>query len=222
MSGIPGLPATASAGGADEPALPQPLPLFPLRTVLFPEGLLQLKIFEARYLDMVSERLRTRTPFGVVCLRDGTEARSKAPVLLERVGTLARIDEVDSEQAGILRLVCRGTRRFRLLAQASQQADGLWTAPVELLPEPEGPLAPDPAHKACVDALAQAIVNLAAQDVHPFGEPHRLDDAGWVADRWCELLPIPLAARQKLLELDDAPARLRIVDEYLRGKGVLR
>ena len=215
-------PAADDVGDDDTSmALPSPLPLFPLRTVLFPGGLLGLKVFEARYLDMVSRCLREQSPFGVVCLRQGSEARSGAPVQLETVGVLARIEEVDSEQAGILSLRCVGSRRFRLSGPAVQAPDGLWQAPAEALPDDE-PEAPAAALKPTVEALVQAIANLAAQDVKPFVEPYRFEDAGWVANRWCEILPISLAAKQKLMELDDAGTRLKLVDEYLRSKGVLR
>src|SRR5678810_148196 len=89
-------------------------PLFPLRTVLFPDGLLELKIFEARYLDLMSRCLRESTPFGVVALRAGTEARSAAgdTVELHAAGTLAELIDVDIAQAGILLVRSRGTRRF--------------------------------------------------------------------------------------------------------------
>jgi hypothetical protein len=72
-----------------------------------------------------------------------------------------------------------------------------------------------------VAALAEAIRKLADQDQHPFPEPHALDDAGWVANRWCELLPVPLSAKQKLMELDDPVIRLSVVDGFLRDKKVV-
>ena len=105
------------------------LPLFPLRTVLFPDGLLELKIFEARYLDLMSRCLREQAPFGVVALRAGSEARSAAgePVQLYEVGTLAELIDVDSAQAGILLVPCRGTRRF-VVGATRQERDGLWLA----------------------------------------------------------------------------------------------
>ncbi|MCZ2292143.1 MAG: peptidase S16, partial [Burkholderiales bacterium] len=55
----------------------------------------------------------------------------------------------------------------------------------------------------------------------PFAEPFRLDDAGWVANRWCELLPLPLAARQRLMALPDPTLRLAMVDAFLREKRVI-
>mgnify|MGYP006172358211 CR=1 FL=1 len=54
------------------------LPLFPLQTVLFPGGLLPLKVFEARYLDLISHCLRTREPFAVVRIRQGAELAGAA------------------------------------------------------------------------------------------------------------------------------------------------
>ena len=198
------------------------LPLFPLRSVLFPGGLLALKVFEARYLDLVSDCLRRQQPFGVVCLLQGGEARTgkSTAVRFENAGVLARLDDVDSEQPGVLRARCTGTRRFRLDGAATQQADGLWVGRAELLPE-DPALPPNAEHLATVRALSNAIATLKEQGAEPFNLPHRLDDAGWVANRWCEILPISLGAKQKLMELDDPQVRLQLVHEYLRGKGVV-
>lgn len=195
------------------------LPLFPLQAVLFPGGLLGLKIFEARYLDLVTHCLRTREPFGVVCLRQGRDT-SRGAVQIEAVGTLAHLGEVDGEQAGILRVRCTGGSRFALVGTPAQQPDGLWSATVETIADDPAEL-PAPAMLATVTALAQAIAKLKAQDSLPFLEPFHLDDAGWVANRWCEILPIPLAAKQKLMALESPSTRLQIVDEYLRSKQVV-
>jgi Lon protease-like protein len=198
------------------------LSLFPLRSVLFPGGLLALKVFEARYLDLVSDCLRRQQPFGVVCLLQGGEVRAgnSPAVRFESAGVLARLDEVDSEQPGVLRARCTGTRRFRLEGAAAQQADGLWVGSAALLDDDEA-LAPSAELLPTVQALANAIATLRAQGADPFNLPHRLDDAGWVANRWCEILPISLSAKQKLMELDDPQLRLQLVHDYLRGKGVV-
>jgi uncharacterized protein len=198
------------------------LPLFPLRTVLFPGGLLSLKIFEARYLDLISRCLRTRESFGVICLAQGAEAGPQHQgVRMESVGVLARIDDVDGEQAGILQVRCTGTQRFQLSAAPLQTTSGgLWSAAAELLPDDEAE-PPAPEMKAAVDALAQAALRLKAQGHAVIAEPLRLSDAGWVANRWCELLPINLSARQKLMELPDPQARLRLVDQFLRSRQVI-
>ena len=198
------------------------LPLFPLRSVLFPGGLLALKVFEARYLDLMAECLRHQQPFGVVCLLQGGEVRADktAAVRFESTGVLARLDDVDSEQPGVLRVRCTGTRRFRLEGAANQQPDGLWVGRAELLPD-DAALPPNAAHLPTVQALANAIATLKAQGAEPFHLPHRLDDAGWAANRWCEILPISLSAKQKLMALDDPQLRLQLVHDYLRGKGVV-
>jgi len=196
------------------------LPLFPLKTVLFPGGLLGLKVFEARYLDMVSGCMRSGTTFGVVALRSGAEVRGQAQEeSLEKVGVLAELIEVDSAQPGILLLRCRGTRRFEL-GSARQQDDGLWVGSVTLLAD-ETPLPPTPELADTVQGLRNAIGALKAQDAEPFLPPYDFDSAGWVANRWCEILPIPLPAKQRLMELSDPLLRLKVVDEFLRSQGVV-
>lgn len=197
------------------------LPLFPLQTVLFPGGLLSLKVFEARYLDLAATCLREQRPFGVVALRKGQEVRrGDEALVLEDIGVVAELLEVDSAQPGILQLRCRGTHRFAIEA-TRQQPDGLWIGTVEMLPDDEA-VPPAEAMHETVRGLANAIASLKGKGVEPFEEPYQFDSAGWVANRWCEILPIPLAAKQKLMELPDARVRLGLVDEFLRGKGVVK
>ena len=196
------------------------LPLFPLQAVLFPDGLLGLKVFEARYLDLIASCLRDRSDFGVVALRRGTEVRrADHPVAFESIGTRASLLDVDSAQTGILQVRCRGGKRFEIVS-SRQQDDGLWLARVTPL-DADPPTAPTPALAGAVSGLKDAIAALEAQKTEPFLQPHRFDDAGWVANRWCELLPIPQAARQKLMELRDPLVRLELVDDFLRRQGVL-
>ncbi|MGB7480178.1 MAG: LON peptidase substrate-binding domain-containing protein [Burkholderiaceae bacterium] len=199
------------------------LPLFPLHAVLFPDGLLALKIFETRYIDMIGACMKTAAPFGVVLIRSGQETGAAAEP--ESVGCLAHISDWDMRSDGILTVRARGGLRFRIIEQRtfSQRLE----ARIELLPEP----APQPvsaAHASCASTLRLVIEDIdrkgAADEPgyqSPFARPLRLDDAGWVADRWCEILPIPPRARQKLLELDDPGSRLEIVDRYLRQHRIL-
>jgi len=200
---------------------PFDLPLFPLQTVLFPDGLLTLKVFEARYLDLVGSCLREGRTFGVVALKQGNESRVAGgpSVVFETVGTLAELIDVDSAQAGILHVRCRGTRRFGVRS-SRQESDGLWIARAASVPD-DAPVAPSESAHDTVRGLASAIATLKAQGAEPFLEPYRFDSAGWVANRWCEILPISLAAKQKLMELPDAQVRLQLVDEFLRSKGVV-
>jgi Lon protease-like protein len=196
------------------------VPLFPLQSVLFPGGLLNLKVFEARYLDLVSDCLRTGQRFGVVCLRQGSDVQAAGETTrFEDVGVFAELSEVDSEQAGILRVKCIGRERFEI-RESKQEANGLWIARVRPL-EPDSKLPPMQSTFDTVRALANAIATLKQQGSQPFLEPYAFDDAGWVANRWCELLPVPLAAKQRLMALDNPLVRLKLVDEFLRGKGVV-
>lgn len=198
------------------------LPLFPLQAVLFPGGLLGLTVFEARYLDLITDCLRSGRPFGVVALRSGDEVRRGADqVSFEPVGTQAELIGADSEQPGILLVRCRGTARFRVEA-SRQQADGLWLARTHPIADDEVRL-PDESLIDTVRALAATIATLRNnKNESPFLQPYRFDDAGWVANRWCELLPISQAAQQKLMELPDAMVRLELVDDFLRSKGVVK
>lgn len=210
--------AEVSAGAGAAAALSE-LALFPLKSVLFPGALLPLKVFEARYLDLVGSCLRERKGFGVVCLLQGND-HGRGGVRFEREGVLARIDEVDAEQAGILQLRCTGMYRFTIDGEAQQQDDGLWLATAIRQPD-DAVLAPEAALLPTVKALANAIDALRDQGSTPFAKPYRFDDAGWVANRWCEILPISRAAKQRLMMLPEPQLRLRLVDEYLRGKGVV-
>jgi Lon protease-like protein len=196
-----------------------PLPLFPLSLVLYPGALLHLRVFEPRYLDLVADCMRSQQPFGVICLRQDT-AGADEPMPLEDVGTLAHIQDVDADEPGLLRLRCTGGRRFRRLGVPQQRDNGLWVSPVQMLPDDPVRM-PGPAMLQTVSALAEAIKKLQQHDRQPFLPPYRLDDAGWVANRWCELLPVSLAAKQKLMALDDPVIRLSLVDGFLRDKKVV-
>lgn len=209
-----------------EPAAAVPtlagLPLFPLQMVLFPGGLLRLKVFEARYLDLISDCLRTGSLFAVVCLLQGSEAGTgagAAPAVFESVGVLSGLLEVDAEQAGILRASCLAGQRVRL-GRPSQRSNGLWQADASACAQDTSLPVPEALVPSAV-ALRQAMTALAEQGQQLFVPPYRMDDAGWVANRWCELLPISLAAKQRLMVLDDPLLRLKLVDEYLRGQSVV-
>ena len=203
------------------------LALFPLPMVLFPDGLLCLKVFEARYLDLIAQCLRERQSFGVVLLRSATAggrtgsaaASTAAAPDLEATGTRAELIDVDADQTGILLVRCRGTQRFAIRSRR-QRKDGLWLALTEPLPDDEA-VAPPYALVDSARGLAAAVNRLDARNERPFLEPYRFDDAGWVANRWCEILPISARAKHKLMELPDPLVRLQLVDEYLRKKGVV-
>jgi Lon protease-like protein len=183
------------------------IPLFPLNTVLFPGGRLPLRIFEQRYMEMAKACLRDGSPFGVCLIREGGEVG--APATPVEVGCLARIASWDMPQLGLLQITALGERRFRI-AERSVEANGLARASVELL-EPDSD-APIPASCAgCVRLLERVL----EQQAGLFEPPHRLDSASWVGSRLAEILPLPLAAKQELLELADARARLEQLNSLL-------
>lgn len=190
------------------------LPLFPLNTVLFPEGLLPLRVFEARYMDMVTRCLREGASFGVCLIAAGPEVGEAA--IPHPVGTEALIEQWDMAEQGVLSIVVRGGRRFRI-EDHEVERDGLLTGTVRWLAEP----APEavPAAQAELLPLLKAIVGELGDRLP---EPHRFDDAAWVGARYTELLPIPMVARQKLLELDDVVSRLEIIQQFLHQRGLLK
>jgi uncharacterized protein len=191
------------------------IPIFPLNTVLFPEGLLPLRVFETRYMDMTRDCLKRNRPFGVCLIREGAEVG--APAVPEAVGCLARITDWDMQQQGILGLRTRGGQRFRIV-ERSAGSEGLISAEVELVaPEPPAPV---PAEYAGCAKLLQMLV--ADQGKEIFAEPHAFHDAAWVGYRLADILPVPLVAKQKLLELTDSLQRLAILQRYLEQRGLTR
>ena len=187
------------------------IPLFPLNTVLFPGGSLPLKIFEQRYMDMVKACLKDEASFGICLIAQGAEVGTAAKP--HPVGTLARIAKWDMAQLGVLQVVVHGGGRFRVKNYRAERS-GLLRGEVELLPAPEAVPLPDDAD-ALVPLLSAVVADL-GENSPPM--PHRYDDAAWVANRYCEILPIPNLARQMLLELGDPLSVLTVVRQYLAKK----
>jgi Lon protease-like protein len=201
------------------------LPLFPLNTVLFPDGVLPLRIFEARYMDMARDCLRDNSQFGVCLITKGSEVGG--PASFEAVGCVARIESWDMPQLGLLNLRAIGVQRLRVLSTRVRE-DRLAIGEVELL-EADVDSPPAPRHADCVQLLRRIIDDMQANAADdggegrlPFQPPWRLDSSTWVGNRLCEVLPVPLKAKQKLMELDDAGTRLDIVTDYLRQHAVLK
>ena len=211
--------------------------LFPLSVVLFPQGVLPLRVFEARYMDMVRDCMRDETSFGVCLMADGkTPSTDTVPTTVD-VGCLARITAWDMQQLGLLQIRTVGGDRFRLLASESQP-NGLLVGEVDLIEADEDQPIPDE-HRPCVDLLTRIIEDMSAQLAEkrrtgeaadsspvlaqlPFEEPYQMESSAWVSNRLCEVLPVPLKAKQKLMELTDAATRLEIVHTYLKQHSVLK
>ena len=202
----------------------QSLPLFPLSAVLYPQGLLLLRVFEVRYLDMVSKCRKAGAPFGVVSLTQGQEVRQPGggPEAFSRVGTLATLLDVEQPQPGLLLLRATGAQRFRITS-SDQLKHGLWVADVEaMMPDMSVPIPDD--LKPTADALERLIQSLQLKADQPgpmpLLPPWQLEDCGWVANRWCELLPLPVALKQRLMELDNPLVRLELVSDVLSRTGI--
>ena len=199
------------------------LPLFPLGSVLFPGGLLALRVFEVRYLDMIGKCHRAGAPFGVVALSQGLEVRTPgAPTeQLQPVGTLAHVTTLEQPQPGLLLVQCRGEQRFRI-DRPSQLKHGLWVADVTLLPHDVALVIPDDLQHTA-RALRQVHANLRVQSPDaplPAAGSGNYDDCGWVANRWCELLPLPSTTKQRLMSLDNPLMRLELVADMLEKTGI--
>jgi hypothetical protein len=198
----------------DEPSTTETaeIALFPLGTVLYPEGPLPLRIFEARYVDMVRRCMREQAPFGVVRIVSGAEVGTVAQVA--SVGTTADIVDFHSLPDGLLGIQCLGARRFRL-EHRWQQSDGLNLARVSWL-------AAEPA--CALPAEYARLATLLSQILPELGDryervPLKLDDASWVGFRIAEILPLTGAEKQEYLELVDPLVRLARLNPLIRIEG---
>lgn len=208
------------------------LPLFPLGTVLYPGGLLPLRIFEVRYLDMIGKCHKTGAPFGVVALTEGSEVRKTdatrasgdgfAVEEFNAIGTLATITEFSVPQPGLMVIRCEGAQRFQI-SNREKLKHGLWIADVERQANDIEVNVPEDL-QPCANALGKLIKTLQQRGVPPeqmpVPAPYKLDDCGWVANRWCELLPIPLELKQRLMVLDNPVVRLELVGDILERTGI--
>jgi Lon protease-like protein len=194
----------------DTPSALGGVPLFPLQTVLFPGSLLPLRIFEARYLDMISTSLRLGRPFGIVPIRLGREVG--APADFFPFGTLAAIESFDKGADGLLHVSVRGSERFRV-EQHAVQADQLTVAEVVTVP----PAADSdvPRDLAYLASLLEDIFTANADHL-PYREL-QVTSALWVAYRLAELLPLPAATKVAVLQADDGLAALSRLDAGIQA-----
>ena len=197
---------------------PFSLPLFPLKTVLYPGGMLPLKVFEQRYIDMAKTCLSEDRPFGVCLITQGEEVATPegATPAIASVGTLARITDWDMPQLGILHIATRGGLRFQIRAHAKASSGLVQGEVTTLADEPAMPLAEE------YQPLAR-LLDLIATRVGPqnFPELRNYDDASWVGYRLAEFLPLPLTIKQSMLEINDAGMRLQVLQKFLAQQGVV-
>lgn len=203
---------------------PITIPLFPLGTVLFPDGYLPLQIFEVRYLDMIKKAVAAGTGFGVVTLLEGAEVRTPhGDESLAPVGTMVQIRASTTPMPGLMQIECIGTTRFRI-ASSERMKNGLWMADVVPLESDQAVAVPAELEDTA-EALGNLVRTLQEEDVPanemPLQAPFRLDECGWVANRWSELLPLEVQQKLRLLSLDNPLVRLELIQDELHERGVL-
>lgn len=186
----------------------QTIPIFPLHSVLFPGGTLPLRIFEPRYLDMISSCMKTETGFGICLIREGSEVGKAANTY--ETGTLCDIDYFNQQPDGLLGITARGKQRFHILS-TEIQPNQLTTARIELLKN-EVPVTLPRQFESCAETLRSLLEQLG----YPFAKIEKhYEDASWVSSRLAELLPIRLEQKQYFLQLDDPLQRLERLSALL-------
>lgn len=193
------------------------LPLFPLPLVLFPGGYIPLKIFEKRYLDMVTTCMRQQQAFGIVASQSNT---ADAALPFANMGVRVVISEADVLQTGLIHIRCQADDKF-IVHRASQQQDGLWLGEIEILeaendmPLPDDLFTTRLLFEQLIDSLESQIQD---SEEMPFSKPYQLNSCAWLANRWCEILNLPLLQKQQLLALDSPLLRLELVNDLLNSK----
>jgi uncharacterized protein len=190
--------------------------IFPLGTVLFPRGVLPLRIFEARYVDMVRQCMRNDEPFGVCRIIEGNEIGK--PAEHEQIGCSARIVDFDKEPSGILNIRTLGEKRFKITSE-KVNLQSLMIAEIDWLDEEvDAPVPTDMGR--CVSVVEQVIAELVETESNTMKRvlepPYLLQSASWVSHRLCEILPFESSSKQLMLELNDPLQRLSIVNQVLQ------
>jgi len=189
------------------------IPIFPLGTVLYPDGVLPLRIFEQRYLEMTKVCIRDSSVFGVCLIREGLEVG--APAVPYDIGCTARIEQWDMPHLGMFHLVVQGEAVFSIQERWTTKS-GLLQAQVQL--EPARQLEPlSVEYAGLAELLGKIMAKLGAER---FPSPARLNDATWVAYRLAELLPLELSTKQLLLEAHDPVEALSEIKKFLQSREV--
>lgn len=183
-------------------------PLFPLNSVIFPDGVLPLRIFESRYLDMVKECSRNQSEFVICLIKDGREVGNAAKH--QDVGTSCRIIDWETLPDGLLGVTVQGQSRVQIKT-TQVQANQLIIADVEYLIEDDDEALPDQ-----FDEWANLISVLIKELGEPFSlQSQHLHSAHWVAARLTEYLPFELKQKQRILEIDHPLVRLENLRDVL-------
>ncbi|NVK30791.1 MAG: LON peptidase substrate-binding domain-containing protein [Gammaproteobacteria bacterium] len=184
------------------------VPVFPLGAFVLPDGLLPLRIFEPRYVQMLEECVANGTGFVVATLESGTEIDPSATT--RGRGCMVEVDSVEETEPKVYKILVQG--RFRVdVSEIWRQSDGLQRGKVELIAEPEQSLPTLPEHEILVSLLNEILNQV--RGPMPY-KTRRTNDARWVAYRLIELLPIESDERERLSSMDNAH---KILDDIQKG-----
>ena len=184
------------------------IPLFPLNVVLFPEGELKLRIFEPRYIDMVSDCLRNDTGFGVCLIQEDKDMGKSADFF--SMGTYAKIIDWSQMEDGLLGIVIKGKKRFKVNSHKSSN-NNLRVGEIDWLSDDDNPM--PASYQNFSDLLKEIVVRYEL----PIGNmPDRFDEANWVSERLAELLPFDLPIKQEILEMNSASNRFEYMETLLK------
>jgi uncharacterized protein len=190
------------------------LPVFPLKSVLFPGGALSLKVFEARYLKMLSQCEKEGSDFGICLIKEGCEVGAAATIFT--VGTLVQVTFWEQRKDGLLGISIKGKKKFKVL-KTQVLENQLIVADVQLLgieteqnlPEQYLP-------------MVEVLKNIFSALRHPYITlAKKYDDSSWVSARLSELLPISTLKKQQLLEMSEPMARLAMLYDEMLNLGLL-
>lgn len=185
------------------------IPLFPLNVVLFPEGELKLRIFEPRYIDMVSDCLRNNIGFGVCLIQDDKDIEKSSDFF--SMGTYAKIIDWEQMKDGLLGIVAKGEKRFRVHSYKKSK-NNLYMGNVEWLNNNNNPM---PASYQNFSDLLREIVFRYKLPIANMTD--RFNDANWVSERLAELLPFDLSDKQEILEMNSASNRFQYMEDLLKN-----
>jgi uncharacterized protein len=188
------------------------LALFPLSATLFPGGRLSLKVFEQRYYELAKNCISSGESFGIVTLNAGNEVG--ADQSFAKIGTAVTIASFDAPQPNVFALDVIGDQRFEIVS-SRVRSNGLHHAQVRWIPaEAVIPLSPQFEPLA---ALLKPVVDALGET--RFAPPFDFADSTWVGNRLAEILTIPPAIKQTLLEINDAELRLKTLNQLI-SRGV--
>ncbi len=185
------------------------LPLFPLNTVIFPGGVLPLRIFEPRYLDMVKDCMRNDHGFCIVSIRSGRETGHAADVY--NTGTICSISDWETLPDGLLGITANGEKKAHI-STTKIESNQLVIGQLEEIEELPDPNLPEEFES--MKELLQRIITKVGQPYTTL--PAKYENSGWVGARLIELLPLQLSLKQRLLEIDDHIVRLHHLKEAMQ------